>query len=351
MKIRGLKLWSFPILAVAGLVLFAAGGGIRSADATTATLAFSPSSQQVQAGSPVTVSVVLTPSDGGMASVLFNVSVSGATLTPATQTDSSCNIVSGTVRCAGFFDPLLTSAKTYNLQYTAGGSAGTANLTITGTECTDDDALEFSCEVGSGSVTINAVTEPTATFTNTPVTPTQTNTPVTPTNTAVPPTATNTRTATPTRTNTSTPTKTATMVIGHGGTLTPTATTPSGGTPPVQTATSFPTNTATATKTATSTMQPPATNTSAAQTHTPTSTNTATNTPSGTVTTAPATATNTGIVGGTTSTPTKTGGAPLPPSTGTGGNFGGTNTVAALFLVAIGLGVSGFAATRVTRKR
>lgn len=219
---------------------------------------------------------------------------------------------------------------------------------------------ETGCVANNTSVNVTGGTAPTATFTNTATaTNTRTNTPVTPTSThTATRTATNTRTATPTRTSTNTPTITSTAVIG-GGDLTPTKTPRPNTTPPILTATSFPTNTATATKTPSSTHTALPTNTSSAQTHTPTSTNTATNTPSGTATntgTIAATATNTATktgtaAGGATYTPTRTGGAPLPPSTGTGGDFGGTNTVAALFLVAIGLGVSGFAATRVTRKR
>ena len=121
-----------------------------------------------------------------------------------------------------------------------------------------------------------------------------------------------------------------------GGSLTPTPTTGTGATPPMPTNTPFPTNTATATNTARPTDTALPTNTQAGITNTATATRTST------ATTGAGTATNTTAAGGTI--------APLPPKTGTGGGFGGTSTVAALVLVAIGLAVSGFAATRVTRK-
>ena len=92
-------------------------------------------------------------------------------------------------------------------------------------------------------------------------------------------------------------------------------------------------------------------NTPAGVTNTPTNTSVATNTATtGASQTAQPSGTASGTVsGGATASPTKQ--APLPPNTGTGGDFGGSSTLAALFVVIIGLGVSGFAATRVTRKR
>lgn len=124
-----------------------------------------------------------------------------------------------------------------------------------------------------------------------------------------------------------------------GGVQTVVPTIPAVATPPMPTNTTFPTNTATATNTVKPTDTALPTNTSSAQTNTPTSTPTKPAT----------TASNTAAASNTTGT----GGAnatPRPPSSGTGTDFGGTNTLAALLLVAIGLGVSGFAATRVTRK-
>ncbi len=131
--------------------------------------------------------------------------------------------------------------------------------------------------------------------------------------------------------------------------LTPTPTATATNRPP-KTGTPVPTKPATATNTVRPTDTALPTNTQAGRTNTPAPTNTATSTAiaSGTAGASP---TNTGVVGGATSTPTRSGTAPLPPATGSGSNFGGTSAVAALFLVAIGLGVSGFAATRVTRKR
>lgn len=125
-------------------------------------------------------------------------------------------------------------------------------------------------------------------------------------------------------------------------TPTPTKTPPVYGSPVVSTSTPYPTSTPTVTNTPKPTQSAVPTNTSSAQTHTPTATQTK---PASATVSASVSSTATGGTGGTGGNAT-----PRPPSAGTGSDFGGTSTLAALLLVAIGLGISGFAATRVTRK-
>ncbi len=181
-----------------------------------------------------------------------------------TSGNSLAMIVTGTgTRWAESFNGDASGAPLLHIEFTDGGSSGTATPTATTT----------STPTSTNTPTATANNTPTATVTNTP-TATATNTPLpTATNT---PTATATNTPTATATNTPTTTVTNTPLITATNTPTATATTT-----PLPIATNTPMATATNTPTATAKNTPTAIPTST-PTATFTPTNMATNTPTNT---------------------------------------------------------------------
>ncbi len=339
------------ISGLSGLVLLA--GLIRGIVSTRAqaagelvTVTLTPGSPSVAQGLTVTVGLAVTSNGdpGGFQGPILYDSTKLTFVSCAAASGSQCIFNSaGQSTVASSALPADGQTATLATATFTASAAGSATVTVSG-ECNASDSAppfgETGCAANNTSITVTGGEGPTATNT--------------PTNTVPAATATNTRTNTPTRTATATrtattiATATSTAVIGGGG-LTPTATVPTGATAPAPTNTTFPTNTATATNTARPTDTALPTNTQAGRTNTPAPSNTVASTSTAVASGTAAVSATSGS--GNTATPTRTGGAPLPPATGTGGDFAGTSAVAALFLVAIGLGVSGFAATRVTRKR
>ena len=334
------KMAKWRLLAGAGMAAVMVGGswlvggssGADTAEAqATGSITLSAIPNPVNTGQNFVVTITVDPATEGFTSIGFDLPVPAGVTPVSCAPVVNCNLLAGNTafRFALLSGTPLTVNQTFTATFTAGANPGTPSFNPTGNECIGADSLtEIACPDTPLTVTIQAGQVPTNT-------PTSTATAIaTATNTATSTaTATATRTNTPTATNTSPAGPTNTAIVG-GGNLTPTATTGTGATPPMPTNTPFPTNTATATNTAR-----------------PTDTALPTNTQAGITNTATATRTSTATTGAGTAT-TAAGGtiAPLPPKTGTGGGFGGTSTVAALVLVAIGLAVSGVAATRVTRK-